>query len=152
MVNMMAYYRPERVIDLSACSSTSSKSPIMDAFRLAATLVPERFVFSLGHHIQFAREFHKEETRHLYIRIKLTAIRLAMCFSWTKKEVKYAHIIHIHTVVAIFSVFLRSFLLFVYLNLLFCFSSPVSPKTFQGEPTPHRDASRCSAEQPPSSA
>mmetsp|Transcript_27930 Transcript_27930/g.67867 ORF Transcript_27930/g.67867 Transcript_27930/m.67867 type:complete len:3798 (+) Transcript_27930:39-11432(+) len=53
--------------------------------------VPERYRFSLRHHLNFTREFYDGHLRQTYVRIKLIAIRLAMCFSWSKKEFLSKH-------------------------------------------------------------
>jgi len=78
----------EGIIDLSQFGPNSE----IDVAELASKeRVPSRFHFSLKHHVRFARNFSSLKTRQIYVRIKLTAIRLAMCFSWSKKEFLHKH-------------------------------------------------------------
>jgi len=76
----------ETVIDLSNLSRDVTLSKVLGKKKLS-----KRFHFSLKHHVQFAKSFAVEEKRQMYIRIKLVSIRLAMCFSWTKKEFLQKH-------------------------------------------------------------
>eukprot|EP00466_Bigelowiella_natans_P012537 jgi/Bigna1/128243/aug1.6_g2951 len=77
----------ECVIDLAQIAGTG-KTTLRKNGKLAKKYqnVPDRYKYSLKHHLNFARAFSDEIVRTKYVMIKLMAIRLAMCFSWSRNE------------------------------------------------------------------